>query len=188
MIMKNRPLFIVIAFIGVITLCCCFGVFGITLKKDEKVESPACPSLPKSFKESDLVGTWIGKYFGNVDKLIIRADGTYKQVYADENLIFESDWEKWRLEYDPYGYLRLYLTGMRRCDGIDGCDNLEEGLPNVKNALNPCMPGSFSFSSEAILFVTGSASNVPRGIMLQQPKIDGSEWTYTFRLEELIAP
>ena len=61
----------------------CLGASSLIsfYRTDKKTESPACLPLPTSFSESDLVGTWTGYYFGHIDKLIIQADGTYKQIY-----------------------------------------------------------------------------------------------------------
>lgn len=182
--MKIRPISIAVVFIGIITACSCLSISKLTSNEDN-IETPACPAPPTNFSESDLVGTWIGKYFGNVEKLIIRSDGTYKQIYSDGTLNFESDWQKWYMEYDPNGHVRLHLAGMRRCDGLDSvCNDPGGGLPVGEAALNPCEPGSLSFDDEVILFVIGPASDVPRGILLLQAKVGGSEWNYTFRLDE----
>jgi len=151
----------------------------------EKVKVPACPPLPKTYTESDLIGTWIGKYFGNTDELIIRADGKYKQIYTNETLSFESDWQEWHTEYDPNGYVRLHLAGMRRCDDTDStCNNPGGGLPSGVVAINPCEPEYIFYANEVILFVTGFSSDVPRGIVLWQARIAGSDFTYGYRLEK----
>lgn len=55
-----------------------------------------CPPLPETFTEADLVGTWVASYFlHDTDTLIVRADGTYKQIYDDPDAGFryESDWQ-----------------------------------------------------------------------------------------------
>lgn len=178
--------------IALCAVCLCplsFASFFTFSRGNQNADASACPPLPKDFTESDLVGTWIGKYFGNIDRLIIRADGTYKQIYkfnTNEPSGFESDWQEWRIEYDPHGYIRLHLTGMRRCDGLDSeCNNPGGGLPSGDLVINPCEETSLTYpKNEVILFVTGSLSNVPRGIMFQQAKLAGSDWSYTFRLEK----
>jgi hypothetical protein len=188
---KARVLSIIAVFAGIIIACCGVSIliYALNKYKGAKVEAPACPTLPTNFSESDLVGTWVGRYFGNVDKLIIRENGTYKQVYSDETLNFESDWQKWYIEHDSHGFVRLHLAGMRRCDGLDNvCNNPGGGLPDGEQALNPCEPGSLSFEGEVILFVIGTTSDVPRGVLLLQPKIGGSEWNYTFRLDAIDVP
>ncbi len=179
--------------IGIVTvlimpciICLCVPSLISFYSSNEKVEAPSCPLLPKDFSESDLVGTWIGEYFGSIDKLVIRSDGTYKQIYSSAPPInFESDWQKWYLEQDADGYTRLHLAGMRRCDGLDSeCNDPGGGLPSDSRAINPCASGYITLNDEVILFVTGTTSDVPLGIILRQAKLAGSDWTYTFRLEK----
>jgi len=167
--------------------CMCVSSFVTFYRDTQKAKAPTCPPLPQNFTESDLVGTWIGKYFESTDKLVIRADGTYKQIYSsDPPRNFESDWQKWYIENDSNGSIRLHLEGMRRCDGLDSeCNNPGGGLPSQTPVINPCTQTSMTYpSNEIIVFVTGSLSNVPRGIMFQQARLAGSDWFYTFRLEE----
>lgn len=165
----------------------CLGASSLIsfYRTDKKTESPACLPLPTSFSESDLVGTWTGYYFGHIDKLIIQADGTYKQIYSGDYINFESDWQKWYIEYDKYGYLRLHLAGMRRCDGLESeCNDPGGGLPSSRTVVNPCPSGEVILDDEVILFVTGTTSDVPLGILLRQARLAGSDWTYTFNLEK----
>ena len=187
---KEWKIIIGIATVLVLPIVMCVMCLGISslisfYRTEQEAKIPACPPLPTSFTESDLVGTWIGNYFGNIDKLIIRADGTYKQVYSGDYVNFESDWQKWYIEYDKDGFVRLHLEGMRRCDGLDSeCNDPGGGLPSGTIAVNPCLPGEVVLNDEVILFVTGSLSDVPLGIMFQQARLAGSDWTYTFRLEK----
>jgi hypothetical protein len=74
---------------SLLTLCLlCLGLdLAVSFYNDNIKEKPiACPPLPKTFTQSNLIGTWIGNYFGNIDTLIIRADGTYKQIYSSDYL------------------------------------------------------------------------------------------------------
>lgn len=188
--MKNPILILGITiFTGVLTTCCCLSVFANKLV-DDKNNGLACPPIPESFKEADLVGSWIGRYFENKEKLIIREDGTYQQIFSNEFLNFESEWKKWFIEYDSHGYVRLHMVGMRRCDGIESeCNDPGGGLPRDTLVINPCDNLSMTYpDDEIILFVTGSTSDVPRGIMFQQATFAGSDWKYTFRLEEPVVP
>ena len=74
---------------------------------------------------------------------------------------------------------------MRRCDGLDSeCNDLGGGLPSDSRAINPCAPGYVTLDDEVILFVTGATIDVPRGIILRQAKLAGSDWTYSFRFAE----
>lgn len=186
--MKLRVISIIVVLAGFVIACSCLTILSRYANPNRiavTTEVPTCPELPDNFSESNLIGTWTGRYFGNVDRLIIRADGTYKQIYSAEGLNFESNWETWYIEYDPQGYARLHLAGMRRCDGLDSvCNDPGGGLPNGEQALNPCESGPLSFEDEVILFVIGTTSDVPREILLLQAKIGGSEWTYTFRLDQ----
>lgn len=186
--MTTRVIVIVIILMGG-ALCCCLGILGFTFvnQKAEKVEDTSiCPTLPKNFTEADLIGTWVGKYFGDTDTLTIRADSTYKQIYsANKSIKFQSDWQKWYIEHDSYGYVRLHLAGAHRCDGLDSeCNNPGGGLPSGSRAINPCQPESSLFlNHEVILFVTGTTGDAPRGIILQQGTLAGSDWTYSFQLD-----
>lgn len=187
--MKNYTLIIGLTIFSGLMAFCCLSVFGIRLGGDKnKIES--CPSLPENFAKDHLVGSWIGSYFENTERLLIREDGTYKQIFSNDFLNFESDWQEWYIEYDPNGYVRLHMVGMRRCDGLESeCNDPGGGLPGHTFVINPCENNSMTYpDNEVILFVTGSLSDVPRGIMLQQAAFAGSDWSYTFRLEEPVLP
>lgn len=67
---------------------------------------------PATFQESDLVGTWEARYGKGVDRLIIRADGTFKQIYRDRTY-YETPWNKWWVERLPHGGARVHLEGAR---------------------------------------------------------------------------
>jgi len=75
-------------------------------------------SNPSStFQDSDLVGTWEAHYVArDADRLILRADGTFKQVYEDhtvEDYIYETPWNEWGVEHFPDGRVQLHLQGAR---------------------------------------------------------------------------
>ncbi len=43
---------------------------------------------PVTFQDLDLVGTWEAHYSERrVDKLIVRADGTFKQIYHEDTIL-----------------------------------------------------------------------------------------------------
>jgi hypothetical protein len=160
----------------------CVGIYNLLPTGTD--EAVACPALPQSFEESDLVGTWVGRYFGDIDKLIIQADGTYKQIFSSDSLDFESEWQGWSFEYDPNGYGRLHLEGMRRCDDTDSiCNNPGGGLPLGEVAINPCESEYVDHSNEVVLFVTGYSNDVPRGIVLRQTRLAGSDWNWGYQLQ-----
>lgn len=87
-------------------------------------------NVPETFQDHKLAGTWEAYYDrGITDRLIIRTDGTFKQIYHDntENYHFESLWGKWWVERSPDGRVRLHLQGARHYRyGIDIAE--EEGI------------------------------------------------------------
>lgn len=91
-----------------------FGACNFFDNKDE--ESSSC-QFNIDFQEDDLVGEWSTFSSPLRDTLIIRADGTYKQIIENDldNFYYESEWQKWHLTYsdDNLGY--LHLENMRLC-------------------------------------------------------------------------
>ena len=81
--------------------------------------SPSCPLPPNDFSSSTLVGTWVAGRSDWSDTLMIKADGTYKQILhlvsGTRNFNYESTWLSWRLEPQPDGIPYLHLTGYRVC-------------------------------------------------------------------------
>ena len=147
----------------------------------------SCLPLPKSFTPSDLVGTWEAEYFGGLakDKLEIESDGTYKQVYTSSVKGFETNSNAWHFEFDKDGYGFLHLEGMRRCDDIEAiCDNPGGGLPAGEMAVNQCKQELFHYSGEVVLLVVGDRQS-PRGIELEQARLAGSDWFYSFQLQSI---
>jgi len=155
-----------------------------------------CPPLPSDFKDSDLFGTWIAKYGdGDTDTLILKDDGTYKQIYhhPDTRYSFESDWQEWWVEHRDSGLLRLHLKDMHRCDGIgELCERQGGGLGGETTdidyyAIDYCENESVKMPDEIILVVTGveaKYTNVLRNIWLRQMRLPGSEWSYSFELQK----
>lgn len=66
---------------------------------------------------SALAGTWEARYMEwGVDRLILRTDGTFKQIYQDytvEGYAYETPWNEWWVERFPDGRMRLHLQGAR---------------------------------------------------------------------------
>ncbi|HUW14590.1 MAG TPA: hypothetical protein VM537_33025 [Anaerolineae bacterium] len=78
-------------------------------------EAPYSP-LPPDFTEEDLVGTWETRYGRRTDKLVLRDDGTFKQMYRDitqGDYAYETPWSEWWLERFADGRIRLHLRGAR---------------------------------------------------------------------------
>ena len=58
------------------------GAEPVQRATDVDNDSNLCPSLPSTFTNADLIGTWVARYgLDNSDTLTIRSDGTYRQVY-----------------------------------------------------------------------------------------------------------
>ncbi len=92
---------------------------GCLLEQSPTESPPGCPTPPKDFSSSTLVGTWVAGRPDWSDTLIIKADGTYKQILHlvsnTRNYDYESTWQSWRLEPQPNGIPYLHLTGYRVC-------------------------------------------------------------------------
>jgi hypothetical protein len=156
---------------------------------NQKDDELTCLLPPESFQEEDLIGIWIASYFGDVDKLIIHSNGTYKQIFSSDTINFESKWQKWWVEYNPKGYALLHLEGMRRCDDFNKICNIPGGgLPPGEEAIDPCTSERITYNDEVILFVTGYPDDVPRGIVLRHARLVGSDWTHGFKLDGAIGP
>ena len=72
---------------------------------------------PTTFQDSDLVSTWELRCGGRcVDTLILRADGTFRQIYRDhtvDDYSFETPWNEWWTERFLDGRARVHLQGAR---------------------------------------------------------------------------
>lgn len=199
---------IVIAVSGVvvlITLACC-GMCSYTIKGERDPTKQAltgavlqgnrgsegCKSIlpPGTFQEADLVGTWVARYGGNaIDTLIIREDGTYKQIFDDPipGYHFESDWQKWRIEYRESGIPYLHMEGMRKCDGISERCRREGGGGDDILWFDFCEHRVIPMRGEVILLVVGVPERFTqptRGILLRQLSADPDSVGGTFKLQE----
>lgn len=66
--------------------------------------------------ESDLAGTWRETYATGVsDTLILRADGSFKQIYREDRVgyVYETEWERFRLQRFSDGRVWLHLPTAR---------------------------------------------------------------------------
>ncbi len=119
----------------------------VLLTAAARCESPYS-NPPPTFHESDLVGTWEARYMEwGVDRLIFRADGTFKQIYSDhtvEGYVYETPWNEWWVEYLPDGRVRVHLQGARyylagiRTAELDGMGNpCPEEMPDCGWEHNP---------------------------------------------------
>jgi hypothetical protein len=149
-------------------------------------QTAPCPAPPATFTQGDLVGEWVAEYFGGtgIDRLSIRDDGLYRQVFTDSTRNIETDWQEWSLQYDLAGYALLHLKGMHRCDDVESiCTDPGGGLPAEVWAVNQCTYEPFRMSDEVILVVT-AAPALPNGIELWHMRMGGTPYYYTFHIEQ----
>jgi len=187
--MKRLRLFVLLPILGLLTLSC--YSFGFIPTPTSPYAPYDCPPLPETFTEADLIGTWVASYFlHDKDTLIIRANGTYKQIYndPDSGLQYESDWQEWWIEHRPSGFLRLHLEGMRRCDDITSLCLMESGgLTQDDWGVDECENETIRMAGEVVLIVTGVPEryrDVPRRIELRHARLAGMDYYFTFRLKE----
>lgn len=185
MIRNNNFLPSLIAIVLLLIVSACAYV----AQEQQSDSKDVCPTPPKVLDKEDLVGTWIADYAnGNTDKVILKEDGTYKQIFSStvSTLSFESNWQKWWIEERDSGYLYLHLEGMKRCDDLESiCKYPNGGLnPDYDRALDYCENTSIAMKNEVILIVTGTQYNVPKGIVLRHARLSGSDWSYIFEFEE----
>lgn len=112
--MDKRILYLVISIVLIST----FLLIGCS--KDINLASEA-PFLdpPKNLDTIELSGTWTTNYMEwGTDKIIIRSDGKYKQIYSDKNVNdgnyeYETPWDDWWVESFPDGRKHLHLSGAK---------------------------------------------------------------------------
>ncbi|MBM4424945.1 MAG: hypothetical protein FJ030_16440 [Chloroflexi bacterium] len=159
-------------------------VFALVLyacNSSQNVEPSGCVLPPEGFSKSDLIGTWVARRLDDIDNLIIREDGTYKQIihveFAEKpDVDYESDWQPWRIEFAESGIPYLHLEGMRLCASNPDIDCEQKGGGERDwNAYNEnfyydfCQSKSILMSGEGILMVLGVSERwqqPPRGIEL----------------------
>jgi hypothetical protein len=92
------------------------GVLSLLISGGLSACSSSFTNPPKTFQESDLVGTWQTSYEKNeTDTLVIADNGTYQQKYVDQNTkySFVTNWNSWSLEKNPDGSIYVFLSGGR---------------------------------------------------------------------------
>lgn len=130
-----------------------------------------CLLPPDGFSETDLVGTWIATRLPSTDTLVIRADGTYKQIIHIEtpDVDYESGWLSWRLEYSESGSPYLHMEDLRLCAYLPDVMNCEQSGGGDFYFYDFCRDESFQMSDEGTLIVLGTSPRYPqppRGIHL----------------------
>jgi len=100
-----------IALIG----CTCLSLLPLPLADPMCLEFPySAPS--RSLQMSDLAGSWETQYGRSVDRLTLRSDGSFQQVYQDGYVLdysYETPWSPWWVEHLEDGQVHLHLQGAR---------------------------------------------------------------------------
>jgi len=109
---------ILLVVISLLCLFCCQVILTLVTAEISKSENP-----PATFQASDLVGIWEASYghrgdyiYGKgSDRLILRADGTFKQIYENqaEDYVYETPWNEWSVEHFSDGRVHVHLKGAR---------------------------------------------------------------------------
>lgn len=122
--MKNRIIVLLAFMIGflVISILGCYVATRLynyysTKEAAKSITNPQWNCLKPPVK--DLIGTWYSGGPMRNETLILREDGTYRQIIHVEyinkpNFDYESVWQPWRTEYTDQG-LYIYLKGMSLC-------------------------------------------------------------------------
>lgn len=124
----------------------------------EPVDDWNCEQIPDEFQVSNLIGSWVATYGSSsrVDKLVMKADGTYMQIFSDSSTgySYQSPWNQWSLEHRSSGGIYLHLEGMLYCDLVDVCRKPEDELGNFP-FFEICEERYISPQGELILVVVG---------------------------------
>lgn len=98
------------------------------IEETENTSLQYCQNLSQSLVEKDVIGEWLAKYGAGIDRLIIRENHTYKQIYSNNvtDIFIETDWHEWQIKYDnKVAYLKL--NNMHKCDHFESICLLENG-------------------------------------------------------------
>jgi hypothetical protein len=188
-----RKMFFLVGIVVVAVLAGCAPV---------KEEKNRCKPPPQGFTETDLVGTWVKKHLDlRSDTLIIKEDGTYKQIIHLEaySVDYESDWLPWYIEYTDDDIPYLHMEGLRLCAHVPdlrGCDQAGGGDYDW-NAFNSgewfdyCHDKWMVQKGEGILLVNGAVYDgwTDEGIELASLSVSPLDsWVYRLQRQELPTP
>jgi len=172
----------------ILCLGCLFSIF------QTNETNTGCIPLPEGFSESDLFGTWVAGspvYPTSSDTLIIRDNGTYKQIIKLEfqSIEYESDWQAWWFEYRDNGTGYLHLDDYRICAATteDSCDWINDGNMPYADVCDGQWMDPYPLPGEIILVVRGvpesSAENRSHPLVLTLFKgFESSPWSYHFEM------
>lgn len=170
-------------------------------------EKSRCKPPPQGFTEADLVGTWWMGHKGSPmvdDTLIIRKNGTYKQIIYLEyayipDVNYESDWLSWHIEQsdDDIPYLHMedlrlcaHAPDLRGCDQIGGGDYDWEAF-NAGEWYDYCHDKWMVQKNEGILLVNGAVYDgwTDEGVELTSLAVSSLDsWVYRLQRPELLLP
>ena len=158
----------------VITTVCLLGMLFCMLLNMTSNEGPQCAPPLGGFSKADLLGTWIAGTPDQRDTLIIKADGTYKQIVHIEFVSgppvdYESDWQAWWLEYNEVVTIpSLHLEGYRLCgyNADISCD-----IPGGSGS-HMCQVDYKDIPGEGVLYLMGESE-----LTLTLPLLENS-WFY----------
>jgi hypothetical protein len=125
--------------LGVIACRCGWVVMPFVRGDPACVEAPYS-NPPAGLEDADLVGTWATRYAGATDRLIINADGTFKQSYEERVAgflrlyLYETPWNRWWVERFSDGRIMVHFEGGRYYLQGSGIGELD-GTPHGPSSL-----------------------------------------------------
>ncbi len=142
-----------------------------------------CTMPPDTFQETDLLGTWSAGNDLQKDTLILEDGGFYRQLLEIERppFSYESDPQRWRVEYRDGSPPLLHLEGMRLC--VYSLSSNCPPPPQQDHWYDYCSDAIVEAHGEGVLLVVGVPSRFeqpPRGIelapLVKDP--DSGGWPY----------
>jgi hypothetical protein len=155
--MKKFLLYFSVAFSVVAGIILC-GILAFKLYGLFIVQGHRCAPPQKGFSSEDLIGTWISGTPDQRDTLMIKADGTYRQVIhithpSKPSVDYVSNWQKWWLEYGKINVPVIHLEGYRMC-GYNpdiSCDKVGG------SGIHMCDINYMDAPNEGVLYIMGSS-------------------------------
>ena len=115
-----KTLFIII--ISIASICIIAGgILSITSSiYPQSDQTQGCSPASIDISEQNLIGTWNAGVPDHSDTLIIKADGTYKQIVSiilanGQTIKYEGDWQDWYLEFSNNSVAYLHLKNYAFC-------------------------------------------------------------------------
>lgn len=146
-------------------------IIGITVTACSKTSTHPSANI----QMSDLEGEWQAQYGSGVtDKLILRSDGTFREVFEDvkKNYVFDSGWNNWTIEKSSKELARLrFQAGRYYLEGITLAET-----NGRKNPKSPCLDGDCSWGLEPRIFYDPFSDEVVNMVdeLLLVPLIDSN--------------